>query len=109
TAVLRTMYRSPEFWSDDTYRAKVKTPLEYVVSAARTSNAQITNMQPLIAALRDMGMPLYGCIPPTGYKWDAAEWVSSAALVDRMNFALSLAANRLNGITATWAVPPNES
>lgn len=101
--VLRTMYRSPEFWSQDAYRAKVKTPLEYVVSAARASDAQITNMQPLIGALRRMGMPLYGCIPPTGYKWDAADWVSTGQLVDRMNFALALATNRLNGIKTEWA------
>ncbi len=103
TAVLRTMYRSPEFWSEDVYRAKVKTPLEYVVSAARASNAEIVRMEPLINALREMGMPLYGCIPPTGYKWDASDWVSTGALVNRMNFALSLAANRLGGITTTWS------
>jgi uncharacterized protein (DUF1800 family) len=101
--VLKTMFRSPEFWSPDVYRTKVKTPLEYVVSAARASNASLTNVQPLVAALRDMGMPLYGCVPPTGYKWDAADWVSTGALVNRMNFALSLAANRFNGITTTWS------
>ncbi len=47
--VLKTMFRSPEFWSPDVYRAKVKTPLEYVVSAARASNASLTNVQPLVA------------------------------------------------------------
>jgi hypothetical protein len=104
-AVLETLYRSPEFWSSNTYRAKIKTPLEYVVSAARASNANIASMQPLMNALRDMGMPLYGAIPPTGYKWDAADWVSTGALVNRMNFALSLTANRLNGITTKWPEP----
>lgn len=102
SVVLRTLYRSPEFWSQDAYRAKVKTPLEYVVSAVRASDAEVTNMQPLIGALRNMGMPLYGCIPPTGYKWDAADWVSTGALVSRMNFALALAANRLPGIRTDW-------
>jgi len=48
-------------------------------------------------------MPLYGAIPPTGYKWGAADWVSTGALVDRMNFALALAGNRLPGITVEWA------
>ena len=43
-------------------------------------------------------MPVYGQIPPTGYKWDAADWVSTGALVDRMNFALNLAANHLQGV-----------
>ena len=102
-AVLKTMFRAPEFWSADVYRAKVKTPLEYVLSAARASDAEVTNLRPLANALRDLGMPLYGAIPPTGYKWDAAEWVSTGALVNRMNFALSLAANRLPGITTAWS------
>jgi len=101
--VLKTLFRSPEFWAASDYRAKVKTPLEFVVSAVRASNAKIENFQPLVNALRQMGMPLYGCMPPTGYKWDASDWVSTGALVDRMNFALSLAANRLPGITVEWA------
>ena len=101
--VLRTLFHSPEFWSTDSYRAKVKTPLEYVVSAARASQADIDNLQPLTNALRDMGMPLYGAVPPTGYKWDASDWVSTGALVNRMNFALTLASNKLPGVAVTWS------
>jgi uncharacterized protein (DUF1800 family) len=103
SAVLKTLFHSPEFWSPAVYRAKVKTPIEFVVSALRASNAQIDNFQPLDSALRQMGMPLYGCVPPSGYHWDSATWVSTGALVDRMNFALSLATNRLPGITVAWA------
>jgi len=106
--VLKTLFHSPEFWAPDVYRAKVKTPLEYVVSAARASNANIDNMQPLTNALRDMGMPLYGAVPPTGYKWDASDWVSTGALVARMNFALTLTSNKLPGIAITF-VPPTDS
>jgi uncharacterized protein (DUF1800 family) len=106
TAVLQTLYRSPEFWSNSTYRAKVKTPIEYVVSAARASSASADNLQPLVNALREMGMPLYGAVPPTGYKWEAADWVSTGALVNRMNFALTLAANRLPGVAVAWAAQP---
>ncbi len=107
-AVLRTLYRSPEFWSEDAYRAKVKTPLEFVVSAVRASNADVAEMRPLIQVLREMGMPLYGCVPPTGYKEDAADWVSTGALANRMNFALRLSANRLNGVQVAWARSPGE-
>jgi uncharacterized protein (DUF1800 family) len=106
--VLKTLFHSPEFWAPDAYRAKVKTPLEYVVSAARASNANIDNMQPLTNALRDMGMPLYGAVPPTGYKWDASDWVSTGALVARMNFALTLTSNKLPGIAITF-VPQTDS
>jgi uncharacterized protein (DUF1800 family) len=107
-AMLRTLYRSPEFWSEDAYRAKVKTPLEFVVSAVRASNADVAEMRPLIQVLREMGMPLYGCVPPTGYKEDAADWVSTGALASRMNFALRLSANRLNGVQVAWDRSPGD-
>jgi uncharacterized protein (DUF1800 family) len=105
SAVLRTMFHAPEFWSTSTYRAKVKTPLEYVVSAVRASDANIQNLRPIANELRNLGMPLYGCVPPTGYNWQASTWVSTGALVDRMNFALGLAGNRLPGITTIWEPP----
>jgi hypothetical protein len=97
--VLKTLFHSPEFWSRDTYRAKVKTPIEFIASAARASSTNIENMQPLVNALREMGMPIYGAVPPTGYKWDASDWVSTGALVNRMNFALNFTANHLPGIS----------
>ena len=95
--VLRTMLNSPEFWSPEAYRAKVKTPLEFVVSAIRATGADVTDAKPLVAALNQMGMPLYGMQPPTGYSMKAETWVNSAALLSRMNFALSLGAGKLNG------------
>jgi len=107
-SVLRTMVKSPEFWAPDTYQAKVKTPLEYVVSAARASGAEVTNPQQLINQLNQMGMPLYSCIPPTGYSSKADAWVSTGALVTRMNFSLSLATNHFNGIKPGWNIAPDQ-
>jgi uncharacterized protein (DUF1800 family) len=101
-SVLRTLIHSPEFWAPSTYQAKVKTPLEYVVSAARASGAEILNTQPLVNALNQMGMPLYGCVPPTGYSDKADAWVSTGELVTRMNFALSLSTNHFGGIKSQW-------
>lgn len=96
--VLRTLFRSPEFWASQTYRAKVKTPLEFVISAVRASGADIQNAMPLVQALNGMGMPLYGAQPPTGYSMKEDAWVNSAALLNRMNFALALGAGRLRGV-----------
>jgi len=95
--VLRTMFHSPEFWAADTYRAKMKTPFEFVASAARASGADIQNALPLVATLNRMGMPLYAMQPPTGYSMKAEAWVNSSALLNRMNFALQLASGRLPG------------
>ena len=96
--VLRTMLESPEFWSAESYRAKVKTPLEFVVSCLRASGAEVSDAAPLARQLQNLGMPLYGMQPPTGYSSKAEAWVNSAALLGRMNFALSLSAGKVKGV-----------
>jgi uncharacterized protein (DUF1800 family) len=96
--VLKTMFRSPEFWAPEAYRAKVKTPLEFVVSAVRASGAEVQDARSLVATLNNLGMMPYNMQPPTGYSIKAETWVSSAALLGRMNFALGLASGRLRGI-----------
>ncbi len=105
SAVLKTLFHSPEFWAESDELAKVKTPLEYIVSAVRASGADITNYAPLINELRLMGMPVYGCVQPNGYDWTSAAWVNTGDLTDRMNFALLLASNRLPGIKVDWSRP----
>jgi len=97
--VLRTLFQSPEFWSPEAYRAKVKTPLEFVVSAVRASGVDVENAMPLVQNLNRMGMPLYGAQPPTGYSMKADTWVNSAALLSRMNFALALGTGRMRGLS----------
>lgn len=87
--VLRAILTSPEFFAPATMRAKVKTPFEFVVSAARASGMEV-RPRPLIQAVRDLGMPLYACQPPTGYADRAEAWVNTGALLNRMNFAVSL-------------------
>ena len=96
--VLKTMFHSPEFWAPDSYRAKVKTPLEFVVSAVRASGADVSDASPLARQLQTMGMQLYGMQPPTGYSMKADAWVNSSALLGRMNFALALTAGKLKGV-----------
>jgi uncharacterized protein (DUF1800 family) len=88
--VTRAVITSPEFFAPDAYRAKVKTPLEFVVSAARATGATVVNPMPMVQALRTLGMPLYGAQPPTGYSMTADAWVNTGALLNRMNFAVQL-------------------
>ncbi len=96
--VPKTLFRSPEFWDQSVYRAKVKTPLEFVVSALRASDADVSDAALVARQLQKMGMPLYGMQPPTGYSMKADSWVNSSALLDRMNFALALARGSLKGV-----------
>ncbi|HEX5070166.1 MAG TPA: DUF1800 domain-containing protein [Vicinamibacterales bacterium] len=88
--VTRTIITSPEFFDQKYYAAKVKTPLEFVISAVRATNAEIVNPQPMVQALNQLGMPLYGAQPPTGYSMTADAWVNTGALLARMNFAQQL-------------------
>jgi uncharacterized protein (DUF1800 family) len=101
--VLRTMWSSPEFWSADAVRAKVKTPEEFVVSAVRASGVEVTNPAALVASEAKLGMPIYGMQTPNGYGWKAEDWVNTGALVSRMNFALVLSGGRIPGAQTEWA------
>ena len=96
--VLKTMFKSPAFWSDDVYRAKVKTPLEFVASAVRATGADVSDALPLARQLNTLGMPLYGMQPPTGYSMKSDAWVNSSALLGRMNFSLALMSGKIKGV-----------
>ena len=80
--VVRVIVTSPEFLASQ--RAKTKNPFEFVVSAVRVTGLEVTNALPLVQWLRDLGMPLYGAQPPTGYSDKAEAWVNSGALLDRI-------------------------
>lgn len=98
-AVMRTMLESREFWSEGAYKAKLKSPLELVASALRASGAEVANPVALAGLLQQMGQPLYRKQEPTGYSNNGEEWMSSNALLARMNFAVALEKNKLNGVT----------
>jgi uncharacterized protein (DUF1800 family) len=104
--VTRTILTSPEFLSADTYRAKVKTPFEFLVSALRASGAEVQDARALVREVQQLGMPIYMCQPPTGYKDTADAWVNTGALVSRMNLALRLASGQVRGtaVDGTLAV-----
>lgn len=96
-AVLRTMIYSPEFWSREAYRAKIKTPFELVVSTARALGADVDTAMPLVQWTGRIGEPLYQCQPPTGYADKSDAWVNTGALLNRLNFSLALAENKVRG------------
>jgi uncharacterized protein (DUF1800 family) len=95
--VMRTMIYSPEFWSREAYRAKVKTPYELVVSSVRALGTDVDTPMPLVQWVGRIGEPLYQCQPPTGYSDKAETWVNSGALLNRLNFSLALAGNKVRG------------
>ena len=97
-AVMKTMLESKEFWSQAAYRSKIKSPLEFVASAVRAVNGDVDYAVVLSNQIAQLGEPLYLKLEPTGYSNSSREWLNSAGLVARMNFALQLANNRLPGV-----------
>jgi uncharacterized protein (DUF1800 family) len=95
--VLKAIFSSPEFNSADAYRAKVKRPFELAISAVRTLGADTNGGPQMHQWIARMGQPLYGFQTPNGYSDVAENWVNTGALLERMNFALSLVSNRIPG------------
>jgi len=97
-AVLQTMFRSTEFMSEGAWRAKLKSPLEMVVSAVRALNADVTDTFGLAQGIADLGQPLYGKVEPTGYPNGGDAWMSTAGVLGRINFATALVAGQVPGL-----------
>jgi uncharacterized protein (DUF1800 family) len=98
-AVMTTMLTSPEFLSEGSQQSKIKSPLELVSSAVRALNGEVTDPAPLEQWIAEMGQPLYGKIEPTGYPNTGESWLSTARLLVRLDFASTLAAGKIPGLT----------
>jgi uncharacterized protein (DUF1800 family) len=101
--MLRTIFFSPEFNSTDAYRAKIKRPFELAISSVRTLGADTNGGPGFHQWIARMGQPLYGFQTPNGYADVAEDWVNTGALLERMNFALALASNRIPGTRVNLA------
>jgi uncharacterized protein (DUF1800 family) len=110
-AVLQTLFDSKEFWSVGAYRSKMKSPLEMVASAVRAVNGDVDFAFGLANQIAQLGQPLYRKQEPTGYSNSSAEWMNSAGLLARMNFALQLSNNKMPGVKVdtAQAAKPDET
>jgi uncharacterized protein (DUF1800 family) len=109
--VMRTMLDSKEFWSEGAWRSKMKSPMEMVASAVRAVNGDVDFAFPLANQVAQLGEPLYRKQEPTGYSNSSKEWMNSAGLLARMNFAVQLANDKMPGVRvdAARAGKPDES
>jgi hypothetical protein len=94
---LRALFTDKEFFAPENYRAKIKTPFELVVSSIRTLGADTNASPALVAMLNKLGEVPYGHQAPTGYPDKAEDWVNTGALLERLNFAVAIASNRIPG------------
>jgi len=90
----RAIFSSPEFREKRFFRAKVKTPLEFVASSLRATGAEIRDPEKVARSVDGLGMPLYRCEPPTGWPDRAEPWVNAGALIARLKAAQNLFNNK---------------
>jgi uncharacterized protein (DUF1800 family) len=98
SAVLKTMFNSPEFFSEGAWQAKVKSPLEMVVGAVRAIHGEVTDTFSLVQKIADMGEPLYSKVEPNGYPNTGDTWLSTAGIMARVSFAALLASGLVPGV-----------
>uniref|UniRef100_UPI001ABB5703 DUF1800 domain-containing protein n=1 Tax=Aetokthonos hydrillicola TaxID=1550245 RepID=UPI001ABB5703 len=103
--VLSTLFHSPEFQDSHTYNAKFKTPYQYAVSSVRATGIEVRNFRPILGLLQQLGMPIYGCLTPDGYKNTEDVWLNPDAITRRISFATTLASGRLP-LTVAPVTPP---
>ena len=96
--VLITMAAAPEFWKKEAMRQKIKSPFELAISAVRALDADIEQPYQLFGWMDKMGQKIYYYQAPTGFPDKAQYWINTGALLNRMNFGLSIASQKMRGV-----------
>jgi uncharacterized protein (DUF1800 family) len=104
--VLDTLFHSPEFWNSKSYGTKFKTPYQYAISSVRSTGTDVNNVKALNDFLKQLGMPIYGCPTPNGYKNTQDAWLNPDSMTRRINYATNLAKGKLP-ISASITTPAN--
>jgi uncharacterized protein (DUF1800 family) len=98
-AVMETMFKSPEFFSEGAWDARVKSPLEMAASTIRAMGGEVTDAWSTVQKISEMGQALYAKIEPTGYPDVAETWLGATAVIARMNFAAAVASGEVPGVS----------
>jgi uncharacterized protein (DUF1800 family) len=97
-SVYEAILFSEAFTDPANYRAKFRTPFEFVIASLRATDAKVTGYNGTLEALRRMGQPTYRCVDPTGYYDTAEAWLDPGVLIYRWDFALRLTRDRVPGV-----------
>lgn len=96
-ATLKAIFSDQEFFAPANYRAKIKTPFELAVSSIRALDGETNAGPAMLAMLNKLGEIPYGYQAPTGYPDSAEDWVNTGALLERLNYSVAVASNRIPG------------
>jgi uncharacterized protein (DUF1800 family) len=101
--VLITMVNSREFWDTKSLREKVKSPFEFAISAIRATNADVQQPFQIYNWCTRMGQRFYYYQAPTGFPDRATYWINTGSLLNRMNFGLAFATEKIPGVKLNLA------
>lgn len=107
--MLRVIFTSDEFYAPENFQAKAKSPLELAASAIRILDGATDGRQPLAQSLERMGQPLYRYQAPTGFPDRSDFWMSNGLVLERINFAIALTGNRIQGTRVSLAGYNNDA
>ncbi len=105
--VLITMVNSPAFWDTKSIREKVKSPFEFAISAIRATNADVQQPFQIYNWCTRMGQRFYYYQAPTGFPDRASYWINTGSLLNRMNFGLAFATEKIPGVKLNLAALNN--
>ncbi len=94
-AILNTLFQSDEFWDTKVYQSKFKTPYRYITSVMRGIGT-VSNFKPIDGILNQLGMPLYGCPTPDGYKNTQDAWLNPDTMIRRSSLSVPLSRGLLH-------------
>ena len=98
-AVVRQIFTMDAFYSDQAYRALVKSPAELVAQTLKATGANARGYTAAAAAMAPMGQVLF--YPPNVAGWPGgSSWINSSTLLNRINFANAAAQRSQASMTA---------
>jgi uncharacterized protein (DUF1800 family) len=101
-SILITMANHVDFWKAAISHSKVKSPFELAISVVRATNARVQQPYQIFNWCNKMGQKIYHYQAPTGFPDQSTNWVNSGALINRMNFGLAFATQKIPGIHINW-------
>jgi uncharacterized protein (DUF1800 family) len=96
--VVRAIITSPEFFSRQAFRSKVKSPFEVVVSAMRALHVAPDSTPRTAQVIAFLGQPIFGHQAPNGWPETGESWMNTGAILNRINFGMAVGAERLPGV-----------
>lgn len=95
--VLLTMVMHADFWAKAKEKEKIKSPFELAVSAVRATDTEVAAPYQVFTWSEKMGQKFYFYQAPTGFPDKATFWINTGSLLNRMNFGMAIAAQKIPG------------